>query len=244
MSAILKHACPACDKPIYLTDPRRRTVNGLVHKECADGNHLAPARTASAPKQRRHPVPETISAELLRKVLGADAAREVLAKVWAATVQPLSLDQLDALIRFCEHSADFTTREAYKLLEPLRAFYTEHPHALKRIMDWAQQTKVTGGIPGGLPVELHAETPALDESPVASNGANGDGGWRGEVVAALAQHGSEGTTIKGIASALGKSSSTIRDRLVTLQREGAIEPAGTHTSRGGTVTQWRVTRGH
>jgi len=155
-----------------ITDQRRVTVQGLAHAgECADSISPPKGRERRPRGITREPLLQvgTVSAGDLMKVLGAVAAKEILRKVWAAKQQPLTDEQLDTLISFCEGTLD--TAKGPRIVPAMRILLQDKPGLARQIVEWAIETKATGGVPGGIPPHLRDEEPQGQFALVATNNA-------------------------------------------------------------------------
>ena len=89
-------------------------------------------------------LPQSITQDALVKALGREGAREVLEKVFAATIKPLSERSLITLIEICEGKD--VSKSANSAVPAIRRYLATHPAIAHKVVQWAGATLANQGV--------------------------------------------------------------------------------------------------
>ena len=184
---ILKHACPECGMPIYMTERRRWLEPGhiVAHHICPEPG----SRPASnpAPSTARHARARIagvsangggtdepllvvtgatgLSWTELRALVGPQEYDRIYSLYVVSNIQRLAPNQLDAL----EHVAGGgRLSQPGAAIPALRQFLAEHPRSLKLMLEWIAEVRDGEGYSDA----VRAKMPAINNDGITSQ--NGD----------------------------------------------------------------------
>lgn len=171
-------------------------------------------------------MPDSFTIDDLRRVLGADKAREIGRALWAASQRPVPDSQLDALRLLAEGGS--LGRASNKAVPALVAYFADNPGMARKVASWCVETKMTGGVPGGLPLELQA----------SDQNGHEDSGTVLDILNALTQ---DPLSSADIAAQIDRSVATTAVHLRRLHLEGRVRrvPSGHTNPNQGPIHLWR-----